>query len=63
MPTTPKTIHQTRMAAGNNNAAPRPTNIHMDGFRMHNPATGKFVGTNGHHFAAATTDIIRTGAR
>ena len=58
-----KTIHQTRMAAGNANEAPRPTNKHMEGFRQHNPATGKFVGTQGSHFAAATTDIIRTGAR
>ncbi len=58
-----KTLHQVRMDAGNTNEAPRPTNIHMTGFRQHNPATGKFVGTQGHHFAAATTDIIRTGAR
>ena len=57
------TIHQTRMAAGNTNEAPRPTNKHMEGFRPHRPATGKYVGTQGSHFAAATTDIIRTGAR
>ena len=59
----PITLHQMRMTAGNNNEVSRPTNKHMDGFRQHYPATGKLVGTQGHHFAAATTDIIRTGAR
>ena len=47
----------------NQNGFTRQTTIIIDGSKQRIPATGKYVGTYGCHYAAASTDIIRPASR